>query len=205
MTVTFFVMLLLLGGAAVVVLRSTRRLPAGKVAVVLRFGRAINAVGEGNTVIVLPFVDQLAYLPAGEQLIEGKVPATLADNVEARIQFDGRFTIHSPVAAFQRIPLFSSSTTADLQELSPYALGALTVQLPPLLEDASVEAVVDRRSRLASEWKAAANLQLEPMGLAFTSLSIRDLGLPSHLAAEFELRSYQRSLDDEVSEAGSAA
>lgn len=202
MTVSFFLALLLLGAVAVVVSRSARRLPAGKAGVILRFGRPISAVGGGNIVFVLPFVDQLAYVPAGEQLIEGIVPAILAENVEARIQFDGRFTIHSPVGAFNSIPLFSASTKPELRDLTPYALGALNAQLPPLLESASVEAVVDRRSRLASEWKAAANLQLEPMGLAITSLRIRDLGLPSHLAAEFELRSYQRSLDDELSEPG---
>lgn len=187
---TVAILILVLVGA-ILYLRSRRHLGGGQRVVRIRLGRATETLGPGGVAIAVPFIDRLAPVPEGRHSFRGKTKAVLASGLEIEPAFEGYFTIRDAVAAFQGIPVFSVHGIPVLRELEPYVVGSLVAQLEAIAPAAS-EAEAASTSRFADRWQAAANAQLQSTGIAIEDFSIRNLGLPAHLAAEWALRAYER-------------
>jgi regulator of protease activity HflC (stomatin/prohibitin superfamily) len=188
----FVFVLLVFGVFGVLAFKSYRRLPDGQRAVRIRLGRPVGSAGPGGSVIVLPFIDQLQFISGGDAAFRGKGRARIPGDIEIAPACEGSFTIANPVAAYQSLPDFAAGGMPPVAQLQKYATGALAAVFPQLFEGDDPQSLAEDAVRLTRAWQAAANQQLQPMGLAITELTVTDLGLPPDLSAEWQLRAYQQ-------------
>lgn len=189
----FVFALLIVAVLGILALKSYRRLPEGQRAVRIRLGRPIGSAGPGGAVIVLPFVDQLQLIPGGDAGFRGKGRTRLPGDIDIAPACEGRFTIANPVAAYKHLPDFAAGVMPPIAQLEKYATGALAAVFPQLFEGDDPQSLAGDSARLSRTWQAAANRQLQPMGLEITALAVGDLGLPPDLSAEWQLRAYQQA------------